>query len=367
MSKVKVKKILTIAIIMSIFSFITSCFSGNPGIVIVDTENSNIKFISSSKYGKFICNVNREKKYFKTLRDVNEKTLALRTINFDGKIISKQLIPMFIRAYGEKYLYIFSPNGEKIIFIHTKHNRVRLENEDFKTDVFKSELRSYNIKTKDDKLLYKNISSNGYSIMEMHFISNNELILLLRDDEKVNRIDYQVAKFNIETKKFDVIYNAEEIDDHFSKFSYNEKFLTIKKDQWSRNIDILNLDTGNIIAKINSASGKASVKTNAWNPNNIEVAYSDGDYLYTYNIKKKNSEKNSKIIDGDDQYCLFLKYLNEDAVICVINYRNKTMKCTLKIVSLKDKKIIKEFNNVELNGDLYVVNDGKKIIAEVGF
>ena len=224
------------------------------------------------------------------------------------------------------------------------------------------------LKKKKDKAIIKNIASTGVLIYAIQFIDTSNLIVLLGADEDIDRNNDQIVKLNIDTGKKTLLYTATCLEQFNSALSYSKNFLAffdgIRKNSIYGQIKILNLKTNQISAIIPNSQNKL-VSMPQWSPNESEIGYVEGSSIKVYNLKDKKI-KTILTTSKDRMFYLYGFTNNNTLLFAETEEYSESMTKKLQTVDINTNEV-KTICNVRKNGSLYIVDNGKKALVEVGY
>jgi len=309
---------------------------------------------TSGGYREAISTINNKKNCFYTVQRVGNK-LKIRTRDFNGKEINTKLIPLLKEGYAGSNDIKISPDCTKIIY--------------YNDDTY--DLMMYNINTNVSSILMHNISSSCVYLLKLDFITSDTLLIALSEDDSLERKYAEILKFNITKRKKTIIHTSSITDTYWRDFNISPDKTQLAYCNHS-NIRIIDLTTTpktKTIALIHNID-YLSASFTSWSPNGENIAYTEDNHCKIYNIKTKTV----KTINSypQDAICYELKFINNKQLIYLLGIPGKGKMShygyqPLRILDIKTGKDIKMVNNFQLNGNLYIVKDGKKIIGEVGF
>jgi hypothetical protein len=319
------------------------------GIGLLDTTTQSMTLLRSGDYREVVVNILEQDRSFQTFQRVGNQ-LQMRTITFDGKVLSKPTIPLLFDGYAGKYQYAVSPDGSQIIYFN------------FST----RELRSYDIAAKNDSKLMERVVSAGGSVAKIHFISREEIILILIADAAAGGNGNAIVQFNIVTKIArtiaEPIYIFPCLDASFSRSNrYLAYWEASKKHSIYGDIRILDLKTSQVVGTIKNP-GDALMANPSWSPNEQMVACVAGNSLLTAPLSGEPA-KVVKVLP-EDLTCYSLAFLDDKTLL----YRTGKGGPRYALTSL-DIDTGKEigYSKRAFSGDILVVENGKRLICELGY
>lgn len=307
--------------------------------------------------GETIVNVNEESKSFQTFQEVG-KQLQIRTISFNGKIIGKRRIPFKnlddVSATTQNS-YAVSPDGNYIVYVERSSNNLCL----------------YDISTSKESVLWENISSSSWFIKKISYLSDTDLIIMIVAEEKIGKIgrkEDEIVRFHLPNNTRKTIINPIDLSmctlDY--AFSNNKRYLAfcdgLEKHDIYGNIKILDLKTSQIIRSTMN-KGDSLISNPCWSPDDKRIAYVQDNSIMILEIESNRV----KVVKNPPEgvFCLYLNFLDEKTLsFCQFSEDDPSGKFfSIDIATGKESKPLK----LAFNGDIYVVDNGKKIICELGY
>ena len=318
------------------------------GIGLIDIKTDSMTLLRSGDYREVVVNISEQDRSFQTFERIGNQ-LQMRTITFDGKVLSKRTIPLLFDGYAGKYKYAVSPYGSQIIYFN------------FST----KELRSYDIAANNDSKLMERVVSAKGSVAKIHFISREEIILILIADVAGGGNGNAIVQFNIVTKIAktiaEPIYIFPCLDASFSKSNrYLAYWEASKKHSIYGDIRILDLKTSQVVGTIKNP-GDVLMSNPSWSPNEQMVACVAGNSLLTAPLSGEPATV-VKTLPEDIYYSL--AFLDDKTLL----YRTGKggPRYTLTVLDINTGKEIR-YSKRAFNGDIFVVDNGNRIICELGY
>jgi len=168
-----------------------------PGMYIVHPDKNEKIFIPIKKdddsvFREIICWSDAQRKLFKTLQKQSETSAKIKTYGLNGKLLQEQSIPFVPESFTEATRsYIFTPDGEKLIFCLRQDEQYSLYEYDFRSQ--------------RKRLLWQNMGSIVH-IQQLYFINNSHLVLFLTSDGNVGRKTDQVVFFDLQNNQRRVLF-----------------------------------------------------------------------------------------------------------------------------------------------------------------
>jgi Tol biopolymer transport system component len=342
------KMLLIICLVFNVF--LAGCFSFDFGIGIITLPSyRKIKIpLASRDYAEVIVKVDEQNRIFHTLQRIGDR-LQMRTINFEGKVINRKLLPLFTESYCAQNKYTVSPDGNNIIYF--KYNT--------------KSLHIYDISTSTESVLLKNFASSGHSIKNISYLSETDIIIIASNDEEIGREGNVIFRLHIPSGKATTIISPIYLSEFYYAFSKSKRYLAFwdgrKKYDIYGNIKILDLNTFQII-KTTSNEGESLMSNPSWSPSEKLIAYVKGNSIMTLSLE---GTQERTIKEFHENYiCYRLKFLDERTILYVLqkeelfNIFSGPRTILLDIDSGKERK----GPRLNYNEDIYIVDDGKKIL-----
>ena len=318
------------------------------GIGLIDTRTQSMTFLRSGDYREVVVNIFDQDRSFQTFQRIDNE-LQLRTITFDGKVLRKQTIPLLFNGYCGKENYAVSPDGSQIIYFN------------FTT----KELRSYDIAANKDSKLMERVDSAGI-VAKIHFVSPEEIILILTENFLKEGTGNAIVKFNTVTKIAKTI--AEPIylsTGSYASFSKSNRYLAYweasQKHSLYGDIRILDLKTSQFVGTIKNP-GDVLMSDPCWSPNEQMVACVAGNSLLTAPLSGDPAKAVKTLPENLMYYSL--DFLNDETLL----YRSGKDGPLYALTAL-DINTGKEtrYSKRAFNGDIFVVENGNRVICELGY
>jgi len=360
---------VTVLFLFALFLFIFVIYprylSGgifNVGIGIIDTSTGEMVFVKSDRFREVVVLIDESQKKFYTLRKIKEwqrpqqqkdGEVEMRTINTDGEVIDTKQFPIFLDGYAGKTDYAFSPDSKKFLFYSFEDKSLNLHQFD----------------TKSNANLISNVSSSGYSIKFIEWISDKQFIIALSDDEKSGRLANEIVLYDIDARKKSTLYNPTYLSSSYNhKLSKSGRYLAFGDgaEEYSsyENIKVLNVQTGNIVYTV-PHSGRTLFFDVDWSPNEDKLVYIMNNTIFTYSLQDQEEGVIKKFSTDKSVSSVF--FLDQNRIVYRVRDRVKDRgKSFLHTISL-DKKNENQLIEAAFNGDLYIVDQGRYIICELGY
>jgi hypothetical protein len=319
------------------------------GIGLIDTKTQSMTFLPSGESREVVVNVFEENRSFQTLQRIGDQ-LQMRTITFDGKVLSKRAIPLLLEGYCSNNNYAVSPDGRQIIYF------------DYPT----KGLRVFDTASGEDSPLMDGVASSGAGIAKIHFISHDEIVIILLNDEVIGRTGNTIVQLNIETEAAKTItepvYLFPCLDPSFSRSSrYLAYWEANQNHSIYGDIRILDLKACQVVGTIKNP-GDALLANPCLSPSEQMVACVVGNSIVTAPLSG-DPVRTVKTLP-EDNTCYFLAFLDDKTLI----YRTGKNAPWSTLVSLDvetGREIV--YSKRAFNGDIFVVDNGKLLICELGF
>ena len=318
------------------------------GIMIYDLKTDKQNFIPSNGMRETILRVNYDESVFYTLQRDNN-SLLLRKRNYDGREVKCIKVPLLIKAYVSNIKINLSPNAKFIVYY------------DF--DI--KGLKKYDISNRKDEILIENISYSSVPINFIDFLSNDKLVMALSKDVEIGRKDNEIVIFDIINKTTELIYKPKNIWTPCSLSPNNNLFMYEEKNRPNpTRFCIINIKYGRLVKRLLNKN-KGILSAPCWYFNSDIFGYADGNSVMIYNLLYNTIHK---IMDLHGDVLLFeLGFINNRTMYYQGKVDDKDTPIT--IFNIKTGKIQKEitFSNTGVNGDIFVIDNGKKLLVECGY
>lgn len=332
----------------------------------INVKKIGIYDLNSKKWTSFrtdfwgveeIVRIDEREKIFQTLREYGvaitadkSKGLKLKTVAYDGRVVSETELPPLFRM-GALKNYAISSDG--VFFVYYR----------FST----KSLHIYDSRISYESLLLENVASSGFSIKGMNWVSETDLILILSDDEDIGRPQNTIIRINVTNKGIRTLSKPIYLS-HFNwAFSRSFKYLAYwegyRKYDIFGNIKIIDTETGRIVATIRG--NKQLISNPCWSPDEHRLGYFKGNNIEVFSLDNNRSVRVKTL--RDNYICYSIAFVDENSLLYRDGNLNRRSPSTelhiIDIASGREKEHIgsKDWNKV------YVVDDGKKIVAEMGY
>jgi WD40 repeat protein len=338
--------------------FVSGCALYSRGIGIYEVPSFKKKFVKASSFYDYIVSINEKEKTFYTLQPATNG-LILSLITFDGEIKSEEMIIISFPGYSIKNNFALSEDGKKIIYY----------------DVYTKNLYLYDIQTSEKKVIQKNISSCGWPIKRILFLNTDIILVILSKDilmlpQEINRENNEIMLINTSTQriisaKLPAKVNMPILPSDFS-ISMNKKYLAfLDSDSWDGkyySIYVYNLLIPEFIEKVPSDFFGSYV----FSPDEKTLALIKDDNINLYSLETGQMTKVKQLPEGYS--CYHVDFLDNNTIVYLTQKLGGGLSSTQNIITL-DIQTGKEVKSpsIPINGDIYVVDGGKKILCEEGY
>lgn len=323
----------------------------NVGIGLIDLKTRSRVFLPSDGYREVIVNVQEEQRQFQAFQRTGDQ-LRMRTIGFDGRILGQKTIPLLVdRPAANKNTYAVSPDASRVVY------------HDFSTQG----LRLYDIASGADTALMDRVASTGVEIAGMWFLSPQEVLLFLLADHKLGRGRAAVVRLNIETGEARTIVEPLYCFPGDMSLSRSKRYLVYwegrKKHDIYGDARVLDLTTSAIVGTVTS-SGDVLLSDPCVSPNEQLVACVIDDAIVVAPLS--GSPVRVVLRLPRNWHCYYLAFL-DDSTLLYRAGRGPGMfgppLRTLDIASGKTALCTK----AAFNGDIFVVENGGRLLCELGY
>jgi hypothetical protein len=336
------------------FVLLTGCFSGRPGIAIVNIETGQ-QYVRTVT-GGFLetpIDVDETTKSFRTLHRTGPKTILLQTVDFNGQTKATMTLPIFdycLVGYGSTWEYVISRDGERIVYFDDKTR----------------ELRVHEFSTGSYRVLETNLSTSSVFIT-MSRVSDERVLILAHSPEAEND---NILLVDARQGNAEQLARPREINQFDNALSHSKRYLAYwegfkKPGSLDGQFIIYDLITRKEVATIKSVSGSWLSQPH-WSLNDEHLAYVEkGRRIMLYSVAANSSRVLGQAADNEgvslegfgNGLLLYKRYdlkkVNE-------------MEEPLRILNVSDGSE-RQIPGIRINGPAFFVDDGTKLIAEVGF
>ena len=160
--------------------------------------------------------------------------------------------------------------------------------------------------------------------------------------------------------------NPYKILSFYHALSSDNKYLAyVDEDEMMKDkIVILNLSTAEKTVLVKSDKRDSIINNVCWSPDGQKLGYTHGKEIKIIDVfGKKNTTVKSF---ADNLLCYELRFIDNQHLVYQLGEFSSGYE-PLRILEIATGKDVKVIKNLEINGRLYVVDNGKKIIVEVGY
>ncbi len=320
------------------------------GIGLIDTRTHSLTFLRSPLTSReFVVNVSDQNSSFQTLRRMGDQ-FEMRTIAFDGKVLSQRTLPLFTKYPGAKYHYAVSPDNRQIVYYDSSAGDLHI------CDL---------VAQKTLKLTHK-VVFEGFSVVTIHFISPEDIILILKENALHPGSGNAIVKFNIVTQVAITVAEPIYISDLDYSFSKSNRYLAYweasQKYSLYGDIRLLDLNTSQYVGTLKNP-GDVIMHSPRWSPNEQMVACVAGKSLLTAPL----SGESPRVVKTlpENLWCRLLNFLNDETLLYVSGTESSPLS-TLMALDIRSGKEIR-YAKLPFNGDIFVADNGNRVICELGY
>jgi WD40 repeat protein len=319
-------------------------------VKLIDVNTSEGKLFASFSSHPFVLSVNERKREF-VIMDYTPDKFILATIDYEGNQISKRQIDRFNDVYYLDTICALSPDRRYLVYLD-RYNYLYLL--DLKTGG----------KT---NLICEQLVSSESNLRGLRWVSDSEILIIKKMGpllSKYSPVEHSaLIRFDVETKS--TVRKIELTCPEKFKVSPSGKYLVVL-DGFSIHQDfkLFDLRTLNLL-EFRKNSGFEYIDDVCWSPSEEYLAYVKNDSIM---IRSRASaqEREVKVLPKR-AICYFLAFLDENTLIYRYGlHPDSPERYILRSIDLKTGKESILIKNEILSGNIYVVDNGKKLIAEVG-
>jgi hypothetical protein len=325
-----------IQFISLIVCFLLGCTS-QPGIKVCNLKN-NKSFVFSGKSGFYdeIVPMSMDSNFVYSIYK-QDKHLQLVKRDLKGAILKQHSIPLFSEWYGATP-YALCPDENK--FVYYKDNT---------RDIY-----LYNLSTKSESVLLKEIASSQFAIKGIFWMDSDILIVVLDDDEAIGRTSGGILKFKISTNAALGMLRIEDPLDY--SFSPASMLLAVTQMARGSGLTIIDLHHLSIVSEIQNSDKITWMNKPAWDRSGMKLIYADGfGVLRLYNTKDKSVVDLLTLPKGAVAYFTGLPGDN----VFAVKYGQPGGKSALYLMDMNTQKVTTTFSDVW--GNIVFVDNGNAI------
>jgi WD40 repeat protein len=341
-----IRVLFTIATVILIL-----CLSGCswwPGVKIIDLETMGSK-LSYSQHS-FVLSVNEQKREF-VIMDYTANKVILTTMDYEGNKVGEQKIDMFNSLNYLQEVSAISPDKRYFVYLNRADRSLYLH--DFETD-------------EKTKLIEKQLVSAETFLRGVKWISDSEILIF--KEKSIESLyspidDSSITRFNVKTKS--IVKKIEVVCPEKFEVSPSGNYLAVL-DGFSIHQDFKLFDLRTLeLLEFRKNSGFEYISKVCWSPSEKYLAYVKNDSIV---IRPRDSAKEREVKSlHKDVIIFYLAFLNENTLIYRYGLNTDSPeRYILRAIDLTTGKESILLKNEILSGDIYVVDNGKKLIAEVG-
>ncbi len=313
---------------------------------IIDLETMGSKLSYSQR--AIVLSVNEQKREF-VIIDYRPDKFILKTIDYEGRQIDRKEIARFNDTDYWDTICALSPDRRYLAYLGFDNCLYLLDLETGeKTKLIKDQLVS-------DEMFMRGIK----------WLSDSEFIVLKQKSTMslYSPIDdSSLTRLNVKTKS--VVKKIELTKPEKYRISPLKNYLLLlDSDMVYPDLKLFDLKTLELL-EFGKNSGFDYINDICWSPSEEYIGYIKKKSII---IRPRNS-KNEKVVKvlPKDTICFFLSFLNENTLIYRYGAPNSQERYILWSIDLTTGKESILIKNEILSGDIYVIDNGKKLIAEVG-
>ncbi len=331
--------------------FINGCALYPRGIGIYEVPSFEKKFVKSNSFYDYIVSINEKEKTFYTLQpDINGVILSL--ISFDGEIKSKEIINLSFPSYRIKTSFALSENGERIAYYDSKTKNLYL----------------HDIRSSEKKTLLEKDSFNGESLEKITFLNHDKLLIIMLDYQtnEGSLVFLNVTNSKVVTSRSFINGALPKLPSDF-KLSSNKELLAFMDwndydGKFCSRISVYNLILFDELLYIQSDFWGSY----SFSPDEKTLGFIKDNCITLYSFDTKQITKFKQLPKGSS--CYHMDFLDNNTIVYLTQKLGGGLSSTQNIITL-NIQTGKEMKSptIPINGDIYVVDGGKKILCEEGY
>jgi len=336
---------------------------GGAAIGIANLDTGEKKYIEAGSWLEILRSTDDKTRTFRSITrtGIRGNGITITTWSYEGKRLEKKELPPLTIFVGADNEHAISPDGNKFLY----YNFGKVKERD-------GGLWIYDINSKNKTCIVPKTASCGLSILMLEFLSDDEILIALGEDEGISRKDHQICIYSLTEKKLEVIYRPKSIERFKFALSKDKKYLAfyegfIPDGFFYGYVNVLDLKSKKIIASVSGEPDKMIGNIDIHSDRYI--CYTHGHEVIVYDMETKESKSVFKY--DEKLICYALKFQNKDTLCYQINVSHSVQdrdEEPLTFIDIKTGKVIKEVSFEHgFNGPLYIADDGKLLIANIGF
>jgi len=317
-------------------------------VKIIDLETMGSKLFYSQR--AIVLSVDEQRREFVTM-DYTADKVMLTAIDYEGKRIGEKNIAMFNSRNYLQQVSAISPDKRYFVYLNRADRSLYLH--DFETG-------------EKTKIIEKQFVSSELFLIGMCWISDTEFLIFKMKGPPAMYSplnDSSLTRFNAKTKT--VVKKIELTNPEKFKVSPLKNYLLVlDSDMVYPDLKLFDLKTLELL-EFRKNSGFEYISKVCWSPSEKYLAYVKNDSIV---IRPRDSaqEREVKALHKD-AICYYLAFLNENTLIYRYGlHPDSPERYILRSIDLTTGKEGILIKNEILSGSIYVIDNGKKLIAEVG-
>jgi len=338
--------------LMGIF-LLEVCFG--VGIDVYDFQSKKkMRIKPKGGYREIVICVNKKDKLFFTMQQINDSFL-FRKFDFVGRVLDKEKVSgmELSNGYCDKSYYAVSSNLNDIIYFMDLNGSLFCFDINYRENV--KIVDSSTVKGLSEKKGASYITNIAY----MFFINKDEVFIALNawEDDEI-----KFLKLNVQTRRITLLRRLKCLSEEYC-YLKEKNYLLYMEDSIRGCVYILNLNTNKIIGKI-LPNNNGRISCFNIDESGEKIVYCEECEIKIFNLKNGKS-RSIKSFDVED-LCYGIWFVNAGEYD-LLYHVGRTSGFPSKLTLLNSKTGKTKKINIRPNGDVYVVDNGKKIIVEVGF
>jgi hypothetical protein len=334
---------------------LTGWMSGRPGIALVDLESGRQQVRTApGRFNETPIDVSESAKTFRTLQRTGGNTIVLRTVDFEGRTRNERSLPIFDRIfenYGSTQTYAVAPDGNTVVYL----------------DGSSRELRRFDFSSRKSRVLATNVTSTPHYLAFLYALADGGVLAGAHVPETAE--NDRILLVNPLASAVEVLDCPPAIDTGKSALSPSRRTLACWEGFGRSGLDgqfiLYDLPSRSRVGAIQSLSG-GWLSQPHWSAGGHQLAYVEGARRILFHSLADQSS--FLAFQGATNELVFL-YAFGNREVLYKTYdpkKNDLLKRPLRIRDVYHGRE-REIANVRINGPVFLVENGTRLIAKVGF
>jgi hypothetical protein len=339
---------LAVFAILCILFLLSGCMG--PDIAVMDVATGKTRHPGYSSGRQILVGVDDSNQCFRTMGREQDH-LVIRTFDKTCREINRGTIPLFASGFCRQEGRALSPDGRRIVYYKDSARDLCL----------------YDLDAGQETVVWTNIARFSIYVPKIEWLSNSELLVVLRGDSDVAGSRDEIGIFDLVSGGKKVLVYPCDIFSSRYDLSPDRRFLAYQ-DKRSKHsiygdIKVLDLKSGLIVATIGSGKDEL-MGAFAWSHDGTKLAYVEGPRLSLFHMDDGSSHFVRLLGERVTSYALIM---GEDLVISWGGEANRECyDLPLVVIDAKSGKILKKLKP-DINGQMRFLESDRTIVVETGF